>query len=173
MRSTSICLPRGVSSGKPSGSAFDRLRPVDICNAISTIRYRTNPESESYISNREDRSCSGESQQIGAQDGSDQTATGTQVGGSRREHSRGSGARPRQREASRGDEAGRSVSREGAQRATEVRTGDVGRTAISCRRDSGWLGEGASRLPGPATWMVLRARRRVSGGGTGTTDWRG
>src|SRR5689334_13409249 len=118
----------------------------------------------------DDRSECVESQQVGGQDRTRQGFVPAS-NSSRRELSKERREGTIQSQADGGEAAAGAVSRQRAQRAAEVRSGHIGRAIVPGRRDCRRSGKGSSRVPGSPARMVLRARRRVSGSWTGTTDW--
>src|SRR5947199_10369124 len=169
IRSISSCFPSAVNSGKPAESSSGPVAVIDICFAkkYSSIPNRPRTNATSVTDSRTTRD---QSQQIGEQGRSRET-TSAETGASRRKCSEDHLAWTRQGEAGRRDEAPRSVSREGAQRAAKVRAGYLGAATLSGRRDGRRFSEGPFGFPRSTARLVLRARRRVPGSEAGKTDW--
>src|SRR4051812_15718515 len=171
IRSISSCFPSAVNSGKPVESLSGPVAVIDICLAKKYPSVPNIPR-RNATSVTDSRTTCDQSQQIGAQGGNWQT-TSAETRASGRECSQDHVTWTRQSEADGREGVGRSVSREGAQRAAEVRARHLRRATFSCRRNGRRRGEGPFGLPRSAAWLVLRARRRVSGSETSKTDWRG
>jgi hypothetical protein len=174
IRRTSSCFPRGVSSGNPGDSSSDGTALVDICIGQKYTSIPNIPRNNATFVTDSRTTCD-QSQQVGAQGEERQEATSAESGASRRERSEDQDQNTwtRSSEAGQGKSASSSVSREGAQRPAEMRTGHIGPATLSCRRDGRRCGKGALGLPRSETRLVLRAWRGVPCGRTGKTHWRG